>query len=124
LGDSRFKRHETNRRYRLQLRLLDVRSKLTMHNKLLIYKTIIQPTWAYGLELWGSTKRTNLDRIQSLQSKILRKIVDALFYVTNLTIHDLKVPFVHDLIQSRYNKFHESTIPIFMSYPSVQTPYL
>jgi hypothetical protein len=93
------------------MRLLDGRSKLTMHNKLLIYKTIIQPTWAYGLELWGSTKRTNLNRILSLQSKTLRKIVDAPFYVTNLTIHkDLKVPIVHDLVRSRYKKFHESTI--------------
>jgi hypothetical protein len=65
----------------------------------------------WNRELWGSTKRTNFNRIQSLQSKILRKIVDAPFYVTNLTIHnDLKVPFVHDLVGSRYEKFHESAI--------------
>jgi Reverse transcriptase (RNA-dependent DNA polymerase)/Endonuclease-reverse transcriptase len=124
---TRLKRQETNRRYRLLLRLLDGRSKLTMPNKLLIYKTIIQPTWAYGLELWGSTKRTNLNRIQSLQSKILRKIVDAPFYVTNLTIHnDLKVPFVHDLVRSRYKKFHESTIhhpnPLVLSLSSNTLP--
>jgi hypothetical protein len=67
------------------------------------------------LELWKSTKCTNLNRIQSLQSKILRKVVDAPFYVTNLTktttIHnDLKVPFVHGLVRIRYKKFLESTI--------------
>jgi hypothetical protein len=96
-----------------------------MHNKLLINKTIIQPTWAY--RLWGSTKWTNLDRIQSLQSKILRKIVDAPFYVTNLSIHnDLKVPFVHDLVRSRYKKFHQSTIhhpnPLVLSLSSNTLP--
>jgi hypothetical protein len=50
-----------------------------MTNKLLLYNTIIKSIWTYGLELWGSTKPSNLRRIKSLQSKILRKIVDAPF---------------------------------------------
>ena len=48
-----------------------------------------------------------LSRIQSLQSKILRKIAGAPFYVSSLTLHnDLHVPFVKDLARSRYQKFH------------------
>ena len=74
------------------------------NKKLLIYNTIIKPTWTYGLELWGSTKPSNLRRIQS---KILRKIVSSPFYVSNLTLqNNLKVPFVSDLGSSRYQKFH------------------
>jgi hypothetical protein len=80
-----------------------------MTNKLLHYNTIIMPIWTFGLELWGSTKPSNLRRIQSLQSKILRKIVDAPFYVSNLTLDkDLKVPFVSDLASSRYQKLHST----------------
>jgi hypothetical protein len=98
-----------------------------MTNKLLLYTTIIKPIWTYGLELWGSTKPSNLRRIQSLQSKILRKIVDAPFYVSNLTLHkDLKVPFVIDLASSRYQKFH-STLhlhpnPLVQSLSSLTLP--
>jgi hypothetical protein len=124
---TRLKRQETNRRYKMLLRLLDNRSKLTMTNKLLLYNTIIKPTWTYGLELWGSTKPSNHRRIQSLQSKILRKIVNAPFYVSNLTLHnDLKVPFVRDLASSRYQKFH-STLhlhpnPLVQSLSSLTLP--
>lgn len=101
------KRQEANRRYRLLQRLLDKRSKLSTHNKRLIYTTIIQPTWSYGIEIWGRAKPSNLHRIQTLQSKILRKIVDAPFYVNNRTLHsDLNIPFIQDLASSRYLNFH------------------
>jgi hypothetical protein len=104
---TRLKRKQVNTRYRMLLRLLDNRSHLTLSHKLLIYNTILKPTWTYGLELWGSTKPSNLSRIQSLQSKILRKIANAPYYVSNLTLHnDLHVPFVKDLSKTRYNKFH------------------
>ncbi|CAH1406133.1 unnamed protein product [Nezara viridula] len=57
--------------------------------------------------LWGSTKPSNSSRIQSLQSKILRKILNAPYFVTNKIIHkDLNVPYVSDLAQSRYLSFH------------------
>ncbi|KAL1132846.1 hypothetical protein AAG570_010798 [Ranatra chinensis] len=104
---TRLKRQETNRRYKLLQRLLDKRSKLRTENKLLVYNSIIKPIWAYGAEIWGSAKPSNVNRIQTLQSKILRRIVDAPPYVSNLTIHsDLKIPFVKDFIATRNRKFH------------------
>jgi hypothetical protein len=88
------------------IRLLDTRSRLTLNDKILIYNSIIKPLWTYGLERWGST---NLQKIQSLQSKIIHKIANAPYYVSNITLHnDLKVPFVRDLVTTRYNKFHSS----------------
>jgi hypothetical protein len=84
---------------------------------LLLYNTIIKPIWTYGLELRGSTKPSNLRRIQSLQSKILRKNVNSPFYVSNLTLHkDLKVPFVSDLASSRNPKIPLHTPPSPQSY--------
>jgi hypothetical protein len=103
---------EVNRRYKLLLRLLDTRSHLSLENKLLIYKTILKPMWMYELELWGSAKPSNLKRIQTLQSRILRKITNAPFYVFNHTLHkDLSIPFVHDLAIKSYNKFHDKLNP-------------
>ena len=109
---TRLKRQEVNRRYGLLLRLLDNRSRLTLDNKLLIYKTVLKPMWTYGLELWGSAKPTNIQRIQVLQSRILRKITNAPFYVSNHTLHqDLNIPFVHNLAVETYNKFHSRLHP-------------
>jgi hypothetical protein len=58
-------------------------SKLSIENKLTIYKAIRQPVWIYGVELWGC-------------SKTLRIITSAPWFVSNLTLHnDHKIPFVH-----------------------------
>ena len=84
LSRPRLKRLEVNRSYKLLLRRLDTRSKLTLTNKLLIYNTILKLDVELG-ELWGSAKPSNINRIQSLQSIILRKITNCPFYVFNST---------------------------------------
>ena len=42
---TRLKRTETNRRYKMLIRLLDSRSRLTLNSKILIYNTFIKPLW-------------------------------------------------------------------------------
>jgi hypothetical protein len=54
-------RLEVHRRYKLLLRLLDTRSKLTY--KLVIYNLILKPIWSYGIELWGLAKQSNIKRL-------------------------------------------------------------
>ena len=81
------------------------RSKLSLENKLLLYKTIIIRIWTYGAELWGCASKSNIAIIQRSQSKILRMITDAPWYVSNYTIHeDLKIPYVKEVIQTRSKK--------------------
>jgi hypothetical protein len=75
-------------------------SKLSLKNKLLLYKSIIKPIWTYGVQLWGCTKPSNTQIIQRLQSKVLRTISSAPWYVSNLRLHiDLQVPYVTDEIR-------------------------
>jgi hypothetical protein len=70
--------------------------------KILIYKTIIIPIWAYGLELWGCSSKSNIAIIQRSQSKIHRMIVDAPRYVSNATLHtDLGILSVPDVIKQK-----------------------
>ncbi|KAL1114851.1 hypothetical protein AAG570_007675 [Ranatra chinensis] len=74
---ARLKRIDLNRKFGLLRNLLHRRSKLSSGNKLTIYNMILKPTSTYGIELWGSARKSNIDRIQSFQSKTLRTILDA-----------------------------------------------
>ena len=80
--------------------LLGSNSELNLDNKILLYKTILKPVWTYGIELWGTTSNSNID-IQRYQSKTLRMIVNAPWFVTNDNIHkDLSIPKVKTEINS------------------------
>jgi hypothetical protein len=82
--------------------LLGMKSHLSVDNKLLLYKSIITPIWTYDIELWGCACKSNIAVIQRCQSKILRAIVDAPWYVNNDMIHkDLGIPTVQEIIYER-----------------------
>jgi hypothetical protein len=75
--------------------LLGCKSKLSINNKLLVYKTILKPTFAYGIQLWGTTSTANIEILKCFQSKALRMITDAPWYVPNTVIRKgLKMPAV------------------------------
>ncbi|KMQ93306.1 rna-directed dna polymerase from mobile element jockey-like protein [Lasius niger] len=39
-------------------------SKLSVHNKLMLYKQILKPVWTYGIQLWGCSADSNIKIIQ------------------------------------------------------------
>jgi hypothetical protein len=61
--------------------LLRRKSQLSTTNKLLLYKTILKPTWTYGVQLWGTASTSSIEILERFQSKVLRIIVDAPWYV-------------------------------------------
>ena len=73
------KRRTLNQRLRELYRLVCPRSPLSLHLKLLLYKTFLRPIWSYGIQLFGSAKSTNIKNIQVFQSKFLRLITGAPF---------------------------------------------
>ena len=83
------------------------RSNLSTRNKITLYKTVIKPVWTYGIQLWGTASNSNIEILQRFQSKTLRSLLNAPWYVTNESIHgDLKILTVKDEIyksRSRYN---------------------
>lgn len=84
------------------------RSKLSVDNKVLVYKTILKPIWTYGIQLWGTTSNSNIEIFQRFQNKVLRLIVDAPWYVPNAVIQrDLKVPSIKEEIQKISDKYSE-----------------
>ena len=63
------------------------KSNLSIKNKILVYKAVIKPIWTYGIEVWGCASKSNTAIMQRAQSKILRTITNAPWYVTNHTLH-------------------------------------
>jgi len=81
--DQRLKwaRHIRSKRLHLNSRLRSLETlinnnKFTYLNiKLLNYKFLIKPIWTYGVPLWGNTKKSNINRIQTFQNIALRKLI-------------------------------------------------
>ena len=80
------KREELGLIYNKMYWFMGIKSALSIHNKLMLYKQILKPVWSC-IPLWGCTKQSNIDIIQRFQNKVLRDIVDLLWYVRNADLH-------------------------------------
>ena len=84
------------------------KSKLNIENKLKIYKTIIKPIWTYGIPLWETAAMSHINKIETIQGKILRTIVNATWYVRNEDIRrDLGIPTVKEEINRYAERYKE-----------------
>lgn len=100
------KRNQLNLKTKKMYWLLGYKSELSTENKLLLYKALLKPIWTYGLELWGSASNSNVEIIQRYQSKTLRMIMKAPWYITNKNIHsDVNMKTVAEEIKSRSSKY-------------------
>lgn len=81
-GRLRFKRHvdEVMKKSRdafAALRpLLKARSGLSTLNKLALYRIFVRSTLTYGIVVWNSISSTNMNRVQVVQNKALRHILN------------------------------------------------
>lgn len=107
-----WKKHIFTKRKQLGLKLqkmywlMGKNSSLSLENKILLYKSIIKPIWTYGIQLWGTASNSNIEILQRFQSKVLRIIVNAPWYVPNILIQrDLKMTSVKDEIKNFYMKY-------------------
>jgi hypothetical protein len=88
------------------------KSKLSTSNKLLIrvYKTILKPICIYGMQIWGTAFTSNIGILEHFQSKALRMIVDAPWYVPNTVIRrNLQIPTVKEEIH-RYSSQYSARL--------------
>jgi hypothetical protein len=101
------KKQQLNFKLKELYRYIGSHSRLPLHLKLQLYKTLFIPVWAYGLQLYGTAKRTNLHLLQAFQSKFLRIITGAPYYVSNHTIHsDLNMQTISTTAESSYRSFY------------------
>jgi hypothetical protein len=64
--------------------LINKKSQLSLENKITIYNAIIKPVWTYRIELWGCSKPSNTNILQTFHSKTLRKLANAPWYISNV----------------------------------------
>lgn len=107
-----WKKHIQTKRKQLGLKLTQMywlighNSALSINNKLLLYKAILKPIWTYGIQLWGTASNSNIEIIQRFQSKILRLIAGAPWFVTNDIIQrDMNMLSIRDEIRSYSDKY-------------------
>lgn len=101
---------ELNIRFRNMYWLMGRRSEVSLHNKLAIYTQILKPVWTYGIQLWGCTKKSNTEKIQKFQNKVLRAATRAPWYIRNDDLHrDLKVVTVASEIP-RFARTHQQRL--------------
>lgn len=81
------KRDQLNTRFRELYWLVGRNTKLSLDNKLLIYKTILKPIWTYGIQLWGSASNSNICMIQRAEDSILKRISNAPWFIRNSEVH-------------------------------------
>jgi hypothetical protein len=88
--------------------LINKKSQLSLENKITICKAIIKAVWTYGIELWGCSKPSNTNILLMFQSKTLRKLANAPWYTSNVTLNnDLGIPYVTEVIRT-YAKSHKN----------------
>lgn len=99
------KRTQLNLKLKKMYWLLGRQSSLDTENKLLLYKAILLPIWAYGAQLWGSAANSNVEIIQRFQAKALRIIINAPWYVNNEMIHrDCAIKTIREFVKDRSMK--------------------
>jgi hypothetical protein len=94
--------------------LLGRKSLLSLSNKILLYKTNLKPIWTYGIQIWGTASTSNIESLERFQSKVLRQIVDASWYVPKtLFRRDLHISTVKEEIRhySSHYSLHLSAHP-------------
>ena len=96
------------------------KSEMTLENKVLLYKVILKPVWTYGIQLWGTAKKSNIEIIQRFQNKVLRSLVNAPWYVPNYTIqNDLQMNTVEEeiMVFSKSNRDRLHNHPNILAMP-------
>lgn len=69
--------------------LLNRNSKLSISTKRLLYTAIIRPILTYASPVWCSMSKTSMTKIQRIQNKCLRLVLNKEWYTTINELHEL-----------------------------------
>lgn len=86
--------------------LVSRRSKTSIKNKLLIYKQVFIPMLLYASPVWSHCAPTHKKKLQTLQNKTLKMILNLPFYTSTREVHNLaNIVDIETNIQERNTKF-------------------
>ncbi|GFW59478.1 probable RNA-directed DNA polymerase from transposon BS [Trichonephila clavipes] len=85
------------------------KSKLSLKNRLFVYKQYVRPLLLYGCAIWGSAGYVHIDNLQRLQNRALRTIARAPRFLPRYILHEeLRVEPIHTIIAELASNFHSS----------------
>ena len=68
--------------------LINRKSKLSLENKLILFKTIIRPILTYACPIWSFTSQSNFNKLQVNQNKFLRVIGNFRMFTPIFEMHN------------------------------------
>lgn len=69
--------------------LVNRRSRLSLKNKLAVFKSVVCPMIDYAQPVWGSCAKSHRDRLQRIQNKWLKMILNVPFWTRTTEVHQL-----------------------------------
>ena len=85
--------------------LLSRSSFLNINNKLLIYKLYFRPIFCYASPVWSSCAEIHFSKLQRLQNKIIKMILNLHWRTSTIYIHELSNI---QLLRSHINKLNDN----------------
>ena len=102
------KRKQLDHKLRSLYWLIGRKSQLSLSNKLPVFTLTLKPIWTYGIQLWGSASNSHLDTLDRFQSKALRLLTNAPWFVPNAIIrNDLRVTTIRQEVKKHYNTYRQ-----------------
>jgi len=93
--------------FRLLHPLISRNLHLDVPNKLLIYKLAIRPIFTYGCPAFGTMEKTHLQKLQVLQNKFLRIVLNKTRYDRITDLHmEAKIPTIVDYVKKLQINFN------------------
>jgi hypothetical protein len=97
---------KSEKAFRILYSFLNRKSKLNVHNKLLLYKTCIRSILCYGVETWYHCAYTHKKRLQIIQNKCLKIIMNRHWRFSTSTLHEeTNIPLLEEFSERVYSKF-------------------
>lgn len=91
-------------------------SKMSLRNKLTLYKTCVRPIMSYASVAFAHVPMTSLKPLQVIQNRFLRRATGAPWYQSNLSLH-------HDMgISTMYGFFKQTARRYFDNAPHHRNP--
>ncbi|CAG4983655.1 unnamed protein product [Parnassius apollo] len=102
------KRKALDTKLRSMYWLIGKKSQLTNESNIAVYKTILKPVWAYGIELWGTASNSNIEILERFQTKAIRSMFNipkCIHY--KYILHYLRLNTVKQEIAARSLKYQQ-----------------
>lgn len=89
--------------------LLAKKSKLSHHNKNILYKSMIRPLMTYGCPVWHKAAHTHTKRLQIIQNKTLKLINKLPWRYSTTQLHrDTRYASIKNFMKNATHKFESS----------------